>query len=188
MDAVHLQREQETLHPAVTLDPVAAAAQELEVLFVVDPVARARDNVVDLHVAQLEALAASGTVPALLAVEVRLVGLGRRQCPDVFAPGQVGPVDDVLEEALIVPVPPLHQLHRLLAEVDARPLPVQAVGGDRRLVQGGVQILDHADPLDLDVVQRPGVPELGTSRLRANGRPCTAPGGYASDVFRSLAL
>ena len=32
-----------------------------------------------------------------------------------------------------------------------------------------MQILDHADPLDLDVVQRPGVPELGAGRLRANG-------------------
>ena len=135
----------------------------------VEPAAGARDDVVDLQVAQLEVLAASGAVPALLAVEVRLVGLGRRQCPDVVAPGQVGPVNDLLEEALIVLDPALHQLHRLLAEVDARPLPVQAVGGDRCLVQGGVQILDHADPLDLDVVQRPGVPELGASRLRANG-------------------
>ena len=96
----------------------------------VEPAARARGDVVDLQVAQLEMLAASGAVPALLAIEARLVGLGRRQCSDVVAPGQVGPVDDLLEEAPIVLDPPLHQLHRLLAEVDARPLPVQAVGGD----------------------------------------------------------
>ena len=49
---------------------------------------------------------------------------------------------------------------------------LHAVGGrgDQGLVQGGVQILDHAVPLDLDVVLRPGVPELGASRLRSNGR------------------
>ena len=112
----------------------------------VEPAARARDDVVDLQVAQLEVLAASGAVPALLAVEVRLVGLGRRQCPDVVAPGQVGPVDDVLEEALIVLDPPLHQLHRLLAEIDARPLPVQAVGGDHG-GRASAERVEHEVPL-----------------------------------------
>ena len=51
LDAVHLQWGQEILHPAVTLDPVAAAAQDLEVLLVVESAARARDDAVDLQVA-----------------------------------------------------------------------------------------------------------------------------------------
>ena len=60
--------------------------------------------------------------------------------------GAVGPVDDVLEEALIVLDPLLHQLHRLLAEIDARPLPFQAVSGDHG-GRASAERVEHEIPL-----------------------------------------
>ena len=131
----------------------------------VEPAARARDDVVDLQIAQLEVLAASGAVPALLAVQVRLVGLGRRPCPDVVAPGQVGPVDNLLEEALIVLEPALHQLHRLLAGIDARPLPVDAFRRHRTRIES-----------PLPSISRSAAPVLGSSAVfSCRSRPSADP-------------
>ena len=63
LDAVHLQWGQEILHPAVTLDPVAAAAQELEVLLLVESAARARDDAVDPRLRSSKCLPQSAQCP-----------------------------------------------------------------------------------------------------------------------------
>lgn len=138
-----LQLHAQILHAPVALDPVAGTAQQLQVFDMIRPALAPADDVIDFQVTRLEVRPAAVAMAALFPIEGLRVGAVRRKSAQVRALRYVGAVDAFVEQAQFVLHPALHQLRRLFADVDARPLPMlhfRRYAGRRASAEG---IEDH---------------------------------------------
>jgi hypothetical protein len=193
-----IQPEPPEVPDAATIALAASGAVEAQftghaVGVVIPPTPSSVDSDVDAQVHEVLAVSATSPTAALMQLSAQLERLVRRiiaqtgHLGEVRNPGSMRELTDILERAVALPAGSLDALraftrvrneivHGTTAATDAEVL---------RAIDSGIVLLRslHAVPLELNVVEYPGVPiysdDSGTARLQGKGLilSTTSPGG-----------